>query len=276
MAQHGGRRHVPPVRGRDRRRGPDPATTRCTIGRSMAELKPAGDGPSRRSSARPRLRPALRRTSQRPVVLTGGELSAGAARPAVRPAGQGVPGPVPDESQRRRADRGRLRPPAGAAARPAQPVDRAAGEAGRLPHAAHRHQVPGAVRLPPDLRDQHRARRSWWRRPSCAGSTTRSRWTGPSRAQYEEIFRRCCEERGLAYAATAAAQIYRDFYERLGHRPARLPSARHSGASARHRQLPETRPASSRPELIDAACRSYFLELTPREARQAASRAAAR
>ena len=66
------------------------------------------------------------------------------ARPPVRHLHQAVPGAVPGEGERRRADHGRLRPPAGAAQGPAQPLDRAAGEAHRLPHAAHRRQVPGA------------------------------------------------------------------------------------------------------------------------------------
>ena len=62
---------------------------------------------------RPELRPALC-----PGQAAGGphrrRADAGSARPAVRPAHQAVSGAVPGEGQRRRADRRRLRPAAGA------------------------------------------------------------------------------------------------------------------------------------------------------------------
>jgi SpoVK/Ycf46/Vps4 family AAA+-type ATPase len=84
---------------------------------------------------------------------------------------------------------------------------------------------------------------------------------GPTRAQYEEIFRRCCEERGLAYAAAAPAQIYRNYYERLaidprGCHPRDLLEHMLDIASYRNQ------PRKLTPDLIEAACQSYFLELT--------------
>ena len=89
---------------------------------------------------------------------------------------------------------------------------------------------------------------------------------GPNRAQYEEIFRRCCEERGLTYAASAPAQIYRNFYERLGIDPRGCHPRdilEHMLDIASYRN--QARKLSV--DLIDAACSSYFLELTVEHAR---------
>jgi predicted ATPase with chaperone activity len=83
----------------------------------------------------------------------------------------------------------------------------------------------------------------------------------PTREQYEEIFRRCCREKGLAYAPAAVAQIYRDYYERMkidprGCHPRDL--VEHLLDIATYRNLPR----KLTPDLIEAACQSYFLELT--------------
>ncbi len=84
----------------------------------------------------------------------------------------------------------------------------------------------------------------------------------PNRTQYEEIFRRCCEERGLAYSADAVEQVYRNFYDH--HRIA--PRGCHPRDILEHlcdiASYSETQPSLG-PELLDVACRSYFLELTP-------------
>jgi predicted ATPase with chaperone activity len=89
---------------------------------------------------------------------------------------------------------------------------------------------------------------------------------GPNRAQYEEIFRRCCDERGLTYAPTAPAQIYKNFYERLGIDPRGCHPRdilEHMIDIASYRNLPR----KLTPDLIEAACSSYFLELTVEHAR---------
>ena len=83
----------------------------------------------------------------------------------------------------------------------------------------------------------------------------------PNRSQYEEIFRRCCQERGLTYVPSAPAQIYRDYYERLGIDPRGCHPRdilEHMLDIASYRNQPR----KLSPDLIDAACRSYFLELT--------------
>jgi predicted ATPase with chaperone activity len=82
---------------------------------------------------------------------------------------------------------------------------------------------------------------------------------GPTRAQYEEIFRRCCEERGMAYLPAAPAQIYRNYYERLGIEPRGCHPRDildHMLDIASYRNQP--RKLSS--DLIEAACSSYFVE----------------
>ncbi len=79
------------------------------------------------------------------------------ARPALQGALGVLRGARAPESERRRAGRGRLRPPARARARSAEPLDRAARIARRLPEPAYRPQVPGAVRRAGGVRDQPRA-----------------------------------------------------------------------------------------------------------------------
>jgi hypothetical protein len=83
----------------------------------------------------------------------------------------------------------------------------------------------------------------------------------PTRAQYEEIFRRCCAERGLAYQAAAVQQIYGNYYERLGIDPRGC----HPRDILDHMldiAIYRNQPRRLSPDLIEAACTSYFLELT--------------
>lgn len=86
------------------------------------------------------------------------------------------------------------------------------------------------------------------------------RVNGPDRAQYEEIFRRCCDERGLPYAPAAPAQIYRDYYEGRGIGPRGCHPRdiiEHLLDIASYRNQPRR----LTPDLLEAACSSYFLEL---------------
>ncbi len=83
----------------------------------------------------------------------------------------------------------------------------------------------------------------------------------PSREQYEEIFRRCCIERGLDYSEAAVMQIYQDYYQRYkidprGCHPRDI--LEHLLDIANYRNQPRKLIR----ELVDSACRSYFLELT--------------
>ncbi len=80
------------------------------------------------------------------------------ARPDLQPDRALLRGADPDEGQRRRVRRRRLRPPAHSGARPAEPVDRPAREPRRLPDAAHRPQVRDPVQRAHRLCDQPEAR----------------------------------------------------------------------------------------------------------------------
>ena len=65
--------------------------------------------------------------------------------------------------------------------------------------AAHRRQVPGAVRLPADLRDQHGALASWSRRHFSGESTTRSAVESPRRAATRRSSSGAARRRGMPY-----------------------------------------------------------------------------
>jgi predicted ATPase with chaperone activity len=88
---------------------------------------------------------------------------------------------------------------------------------------------------------------------------------GPEPPQYDEIFRRCCGERGLSYVPGAVAQVYREFYGRLGIEP-RACHPRdildHLLDFARFQEVPR----ALTPDLMDRACRSYFLDDTAKDA----------
>ena len=83
---------------------------------------------------------------------------------------------------------------------------------------------------------------------------------GPEREQYEEIFRRCCAERGIDYVPAAVGQIYREFYGRLGLEP-RACHPRdvldHLLDFARFQDVPSV----LTPDLLDRACNTYFVDL---------------
>jgi predicted ATPase with chaperone activity len=80
----------------------------------------------------------------------------------------------------------------------------------------------------------------------------------PTRAQYEEIFRGQCRSEGLSYNPDAVAYIYAEFYDKhdipaRGCHPRDLIA--HVGDIAKYREITP----QLTPELVDAACRSYFL-----------------
>jgi predicted ATPase with chaperone activity len=81
----------------------------------------------------------------------------------------------------------------------------------------------------------------------------------PTRAQYEEIFRRCCAGAGLAYASETVAYLFEEFYDKRGIPP----RGSHPRDLIAHvediAKYLEITPQLTR-ELVDRACRSYFLE----------------
>jgi hypothetical protein len=81
----------------------------------------------------------------------------------------------------------------------------------------------------------------------------------PTRAQYEEIFRRCCRGVGLAYATEAVTYVFDEFYDKRGIRPRGCHPRdllAHVTDIAKYREM--------KPELtidlIEGACQSYFLQ----------------
>ena len=84
----------------------------------------------------------------------------------------------------------------------------------------------------------------------------------PTRAQYEEIFRRCCVSAGLEYNSQTVSYVFDQFYDKRsipprGCHPRDLIS--HVQDIAKYR---ETSPQLT-PELLNRACHSYFLESGP-------------
>jgi predicted ATPase with chaperone activity len=84
----------------------------------------------------------------------------------------------------------------------------------------------------------------------------------PTRTQYEEIFRSRCAAKGISYDPDAVAYIYAEFYDKhgifpRGCHPRDLIS--HVADIAKYR---ESAPQLTR-ELIDRACRSYFVRMDP-------------
>jgi predicted ATPase with chaperone activity len=84
----------------------------------------------------------------------------------------------------------------------------------------------------------------------------------PTRAQYDEIFRRCCAAAGLEYSERTVAYVFDEFYDKRGIQargchPRDLIS--HVQDIAKYREItPELTT-----ELLDRACHSYFLESGP-------------
>jgi len=82
----------------------------------------------------------------------------------------------------------------------------------------------------------------------------------PTRAQFEEIFRRCCDARGIEYMEGGVEYIFQAYYRRKGI-PARSCHPRdildHVVDAAR---FLEVRPSLTE-DLLDRACDSYFLDI---------------
>lgn len=81
----------------------------------------------------------------------------------------------------------------------------------------------------------------------------------PTRAQYEEIFRRCATARGIPYRPEAVAQVYRDFYEGRGIAPRGCHPRDLTDHVCDIARFQDIAPTLST-DLLDRACRSYFLD----------------
>jgi predicted ATPase with chaperone activity len=82
----------------------------------------------------------------------------------------------------------------------------------------------------------------------------------PTRSQYEEIFRRACESRGLAFAPEAVELLYEEYYSR----PDLAPRACHPRDVTNHLcdiAKFKRREADLTPEMLRMACDSYFMDV---------------
>jgi predicted ATPase with chaperone activity len=83
----------------------------------------------------------------------------------------------------------------------------------------------------------------------------------PTRSQYEEIFRRICDARGIDYDPSGVDYIYREFYGKRGIAPRSCQPRDildHLIDYARYLDVPPT----LTDQYLDEACSSYFLDLT--------------
>ena len=110
---------------------------------------------------------------RRPLVMVGGELTLESLELSYTPATGFYNAPVQAARQRRRAGHRRLRPAAVPAARPAEPLDRAAREPRRLPDAQTGPEIRAAVHACSSSSPPTSGPRSSWTRRSSAASTTR-------------------------------------------------------------------------------------------------------
>jgi len=85
--------------------------------------------------------------------------------------------------------------------------------------------------------------------------------TSPTYEQYANIFRRCCEERGVRYDEEAVRYVFQRWYERLDIVPRSVHPrdiVDHVCDLAKYRN----RKASLAEDLLERACRTYFIEET--------------
>jgi len=85
--------------------------------------------------------------------------------------------------------------------------------------------------------------------------------TSPTYEQYANIFRRCCEERGVRYDEEAVRYVFQRWYERLDIAPRSVHPrdiVDHVCDLAKYRN----RQASLAEDLLERACRTYFIEET--------------
>jgi predicted ATPase with chaperone activity len=82
----------------------------------------------------------------------------------------------------------------------------------------------------------------------------------PNRAQYEEIFRRCCDANGILYESTRVEHVYKQFYERLRMAPRGCHPRDIVDTVCNVAKYENVQPSLSI-ELLDRACRSYFLDV---------------
>ena len=82
----------------------------------------------------------------------------------------------------------------------------------------------------------------------------------PNRGQYEEIFKRCCANHDILYEAARVDHVYKQFYERLRMAPRGCHPRDIIETVCNIAKYENVQPSLSI-ELLDRACRSYFLDM---------------
>lgn len=82
----------------------------------------------------------------------------------------------------------------------------------------------------------------------------------PNRDQYDEIFRRCCDANGILYERVRVDHVYRQFYERLRIAPRGCHPRDIVDTVCNIAKYENVQPSLSI-DLLDRACRSYFLDV---------------
>ena len=135
------------------------------------------------------------------------------ARPDVQPDLEVLRGADPAEGQRRRVRRRRLRPAAHSAARPAEPLDRAARKPRRLPDAAHRARSSRSRSTSSSCSRRTSSRSRSPTKRSCAASRTRSWRRIPTLDEFCQIFELNCRRRGMAFDPVMVEYLNRKYYQ---------------------------------------------------------------
>ena len=117
---------------------------------------------------------------RRPTIVVGGELTMDQLEVTLNTATNVSEAPIADEEQLRHAGDRRLRPAADDDRPVAQPLDRAAGKAVRLPEPGQRQEDSGSVRSVDRIFDEPGAEAAWSTTRSCAVFPTRSKWSIPT------------------------------------------------------------------------------------------------
>ena len=195
---------------RDRRRhGPRRSAATCTCrtrststARSSRCSIRSTTSRSRRTASRSSVIAAAPRDRRwvrirRPVVMVGGELTLDMLDLTFNPIAKFYEAPIQLKANGGVFlvdDFGRQRmPPAGAA----EPLDRAAREPRRLPHAAHRQEVPGAVRRADRVRDEPQSGVARRRSVPAPHSVQDSDRRSDASSEFTRIFELNCRRRNL-------------------------------------------------------------------------------
>ena len=195
---------------------------------------------------------------RRPTIVVGGELTMDNLEVTPQHLDRHLRSADAAEEQLRHAGDRRLRPAADEHRRAAEPLDRAARKAVRLPQSAQRQEDPSAVRSVDHLLDEPGAEATWSTRRSCGEFLTRSTSSDPTEEEFRELFKIMVPKLGFEYHAGADRLPDREALP--ARRAGRSAIANRATCSCRSAITASTRTArwKSRREHFDFAVENYF------------------